>query len=85
MVLVVRTGGQSLRGFASKEALLEDEARGSAERCGGGSKTYEVPRKKKESETSRTVIESQLKEAWVTGERCLLTRKIVFSVADSLG
>ncbi len=70
MVSMVRTGGQSLWCLADEEAF-PDEVRSSAERCGGGSKTYEVPRKKKESEMSRTVIESQLKEAWVAGERCL--------------
>ncbi len=67
----VRTGGHSLRCFADKEAFL-DEVRGNAEWSGSGSKMCEVSRKKKESETSRTVIESQLKEAWVAGERCLV-------------
>ncbi len=60
-VPVVRMDGQSLRCFADEEALL-DEVGGSAEWSGDGSKTHEVSRKKKVSEMSRTVVESQLTE-----------------------
>ncbi len=33
----------------------------------------------------KVVMVSLSKEAWVAGERCFLTRKNVFSMADSLG